>query len=161
MPNPQDAANGLDYLGRLSRQRKLRIITIDDREDRDKITTILLKGMGYTVKNERLPLADYAWDSPLGRILLERKTPRDAEDISRFGKQSRRLVAAGTGKYFPILLIDHPNHSRDRRWEDFGLDNLCLSIQGTIRVVHCNQGQLAYRLDSIYKWSQKGKHEFS
>ena len=161
MPNPKDAVNGLDYLGRLTRQRKLRIITIDDREDRDKITTILLKGMGYTIKSERMPLADYGWDSPLGRVLVERKTPRDAEDIARFARQSRRLIAAGRGKYLPIIIIDHPNHSRDRRWEDFGLDNLCLSIQGHIRVVHCNQGQLAYRLDSIYKWTQKGKHEFS
>jgi len=161
MPNPASLAKDLDYLGRSKRQRKLRIITIDDREDRDKITAVLLRGMGYTVKVERIPLADYAWESPLGRVLLERKTPRDAEDIARFARQSRRLVAAGTGAYFPIVLIDHPNYSRDRRWEDFGLDNLCLSIQGNIRVVHCNQGQLAHRLDSIYQWTQKGKHEFS
>ena len=161
MPNPKAIATDLDYLGRLRRQRKERIITIDDREDRDKITTVLLRGMGYTTLQKRIPLADYTWDSPLGTVLLERKTPRDAEDISRFARQSRRLIAAGTGAYFPIVLIDHPNYSRDRRWEDFGLDNLCLSIQENIRVVHCNQGQLAYRLDSLYKWTQKGKHEFS
>lgn len=149
----------LDYHGRKKRQRKQRTIKIDDREDRDGLTALLLSGMGYTVEKARLPLGDYSWESPLGLVLVERKTPKDARDFDRDLSQIKRLREVANIA-FPILLIDHRAWSEDPLWENFALDNLLLSVQGTIRVAHCTQGQLAHRLDSLYQWSMKNHHTF-
>ena len=139
----------------------MKLIEIDDREDRDGITEILLAGMGYTPQRIRLPLGDFRWESPLGQVLVERKTPQDARDINRFYKQFMRLTKASReGGVFPILLIDHRPQKDEGLWEEFGLDNMCMSAQSVVRVAHCTQGQLAHRLDSIYQWTQKPKHDF-
>lgn len=152
-------AESLDYLGKKRRQRKLRIITIDKgREDKDGITGLLLSGMGYTIEYRQLPLGDYAWDSKLGQVIVERKTPSDIRDIPRLSTQLRRLrEGAASGAIFPVLLIDW--RASESPWEEMILDNIEMSCQGSIHVAHCLQGQLAHRLDNLYMWSNKYRHE--
>lgn len=152
-----DMGKELDYVGKLNRQRKPRIIEVDKREDRDGLTRILLAGLGYSVIYRVLPLGDYQWDSKLGRVIVERKTPIDARDIERLAEQLSRLRLSQTEGCFPVLLIDHRGHA-ENPWSDNDFDNLLLSIQGRVRVVHCLQGQLAHRLDSLYRYSNKSRH---
>jgi len=148
----------LDYHGRITRQKKVRIIEIDSREPHDRLTDILLGGLGYTVSRRILPLGDYQWDSKLGRVIVERKTPIDAADIPRLSRQLGLLRRASRDGCFVILLIDHRKSHREP-WSDIEFDNLLLSAQGRVRVVHCLQGQLAHRLDSLYRWTNKSNHQ--
>ena len=152
-------AESLDFLGKKRRQRKLRLITIDKgREDKDGITGLLLSGMGYTIEYRQLPLGDYTWDSKLGPVILERKTPSDIRDIPRLSSQLRRLrEGAKGGACFPILLVDW-RQAQDP-WEEMILDNIEMACQGSVHVAHCLQGQLAHRLDNLYVWSNKSSHE--
>src|SRR3990167_5051695 len=139
------AGEAFNYGGKLLRQRKERIITIDDREDLDRLTQLLLNGMGYAT-------------------VVERKTPSDARDLSRLSSQLSRLRRVGAEQtIFPIVLIDHRKEYKRpgyEPWSDIDFDNLLLSVQGTVKVCHCLQGQLAHRLDAIYRWSQKSSHGF-
>ena len=156
----------LAFHSRLKKQRKARVIEIDTHEDLDRLTELLLRGMGYAVVRRLLPLGDFQWESPLGQVIVERKTPTDARDVERLNKQVVRLRDSSShGGCFPILLIDHreeynrPRHSaKYQPWSDSDLDNVLLSIGGRIRIAHCQQGQLAHRLDSLYRWSQKSSH---
>lgn len=150
-------SRSLDYKGRADRQRKQRLIRIDAREPRDGITDVLLGGMGYSTERAILPLGDYQWESKLGLCVIERKTPADAHDMDRLRQQVQRL--RGASGVLPILLIDWRSRY-ENPWKDHDFDNLLVSIQGTIRVAHCLQGQLAHRLDSLYKWSQRTGHTF-
>lgn len=158
-----DIARELSFVSKNKRRRKERTIEIDDREDRDRLTQLLLGGLGYSTPVVRLPLGDFRWESPLGIVLVERKTPRDITDLDRTASQLNRLRAAAKEGVFPILLVDHVPARRDsnyRTWADDAIDNLLLSLSGTVRVAHCEQGQLAYRLDSLYQWSQRREHRF-
>ena len=150
--------SALDYKGRADRQRKVRAIGIDVRESRDRLTDTLLDGLGYSIERRVLPLGDYQWESKLGLVVVERKTPADAHDLDRLRQQCERLRSASG--ILPILLIDH-RYGRENPWKDHDFDNLLVSIQGRIRIAHCLQGQLAHRLDSLYKWSQRSGHTFS
>ena len=165
----------LDFVGRANRQRKARVIEIDTHEDLDRLTELLLTGMGYTVRRRLLPLGDFQWDTHQGRCIIERKTPADARDLGRLLAQITRLREAA--RAWPtrdklqdaitivILLIDHRKEWRDNpnysAWDDHAFDNLLVSIAGIIRIAHCEQGQLAHRLDSLYQWSQKHIHSFT
>ena len=165
----EKAGKALDYRGRANRQRKARVIEIDVHEDKDGLTQVLLNGLGYSTTRCALPLGDFRWESRLGLVLVERKTPSDARDIPRLSRQvarlrgaaSRSMVGDGLG-VFPILLIDHrPEYIRDpsyKPWADEALDNVCLSVCGRVRVAHCLQGQLAHRLHGLYEWSNKSSH---
>lgn len=155
----------LAFHSRLKKQRKARVIEIDTHEDLDRLTELLLTGMGYTVIRRLLPLGDFQWGSPLGQVIIERKTPDDARDILRLTKQVRRLRDSSShGGCFPILLVDHREEwgrkakGKYQPWSDSDLDNVLLSICGRIRIAHCQQGQLAHRLDSLFRWSQKSTH---
>ncbi|KKK88667.1 hypothetical protein LCGC14_2740850 [marine sediment metagenome] len=156
----------LAFHSRLKKQRKARVIEIDTHEDLDRLTELLLTGMGYTVVRRLLPLGDYQWGSPLGQVIVERKTPADARDVERLSKQVVRLRDASShGGCFPILLIDHREEYNTGRytpkyqpWSDSDFDNVLLSIGGRVRIAHCQQGQLAHRLDSLYRWSMKSSH---
>lgn len=155
----------LDFNGKADRQRRTRLIQIDTHEDLDRLTELLLVGMGYTVERRTLPLGDYQWDSRLGRCIVERKTPTDARDIKRLRRQAGKLRAS-VGRdtpsrpraTFPIILIDHRNKKDWKPWDDHDFDNLLISLSGRIRIAHCLQGFLAYRLDSLYRWSNKSSH---
>ena len=155
----------LAFHSRLKKQRKARVIEIDTHEDLDRLTELLLTGMGYTVLRRLLPLGDFQWESPLGRVLVERKTPSDARDVGRLRRQVARLRDSSShGGCFPILLIDHRSeYAKEHKgkyqlWSDSDFDNVLLSIGGRIRLAHCQQGQLAHRLDSLYRWSHKSSH---
>lgn len=158
----------LAFHSRLKKQRKARVVEIDTHEDLDRLTELLLTGMGYTVIRRLLPLGDFQWASPLGQVIVERKTPADARDVVRLSAQVSRLRDASShGGCFPILLIDHRDEyakpkgrykEKYQPWSDSDFDNVLLSIGGRIRVAHCQQGQLAHRLDSLYRWSQKSSH---
>lgn len=161
--NRRPLGKALDYRGRANRQRKTRLIEIDVHEDKDGLTQVLLNGLGYSVSRVPLPLGDFRWESRLGLVLVERKTPSDARDILRLARQVGRLrLAAREGGVFPILLIDHrPEYLRDpnyKPWADEALDNVCLSVCGRVRVAHCLQGMLAHRLHGLYEWSNKSSH---
>ncbi len=156
----------LSIYSKLKRQRKAKVIEIDTHEDLDRLTELLLTGMGFTVIRRLLPLGDFQWDSPLGRVIVERKTPADARDVKRLSEQVARLRDSSShGGCFPIILIDHREEYNKGRyspkyqpWSDDDFDNVLLSIGGRIRVAHCQQGQLAHRLDSLYRWTQKSTH---
>ncbi len=155
----------LSTYSKLKRQRKAKVIEIDTHEDLDRLTELLLTGMGYTVIRRLLPLGDFQWASPLGQVIIERKTPADARDVKRLTEQVGRLRDAGAhGGCFAILLIDHREDwgrrtkGKYQPWSDDDFDNVLLSIGGRIRVTHCQQGQLAHRLDSLYRWSTKSSH---
>lgn len=155
----------LAFYSRLKKQRKARVIEIDTHEDLDRLTELLLTGLGYTVIRRLLPLGDFQWGSPLGQVIVERKTPTDARDVARLSNQVARLRDSSShGGCFPILLIDHreaydrARYGKYQPWSDTDLDNVLISICGRIRIAHCQQGQLAHRLDSLYRWSQKSSH---
>ncbi len=155
----------LSIHSRLKKQRKARVIEIDTHEDLDRLTELILTGMGYTVIRRLLPLGDFQWASPLGQVVVERKTPTDARDVKRLSEQVVRLRDSSShGGCFPILLIDHREDWARRTkkkyqpWSDDDFDNVLLSIGGRIRVAHCQQGMLAHRLDSLYKWTNKASH---
>jgi len=156
----QEIIKALDFVGRAKRQRKVRLIEIDDREDLDGLTDTLLTGAGFTVIRRRLPLGDFQWDSKLGRVIVERKTPSDAKDIPRLLRQTIRLRDARTGAgCFPILLLDYRDDKPEHAWSDSSLDNLLMAVSGRVRIARCLQGQLADRLESLYYWTNKSKHD--
>ena len=160
MPDLADITKRLDYVGRTARQRKVRAIDMDYHEDVDSITALLLTGMGYTVKRRKLPMGDYQWDSKLGQVIVERKTPSDIQDLVRFGRQLEGMRIAAHNGCFCVLLIDHAATNKKNRWDDIGFDNLLMAVGGSVKIAHCNQGELANRLDSLYQFSQKGEHGF-
>lgn len=157
--NKDDITKALDFVGRAKRQRKVRLIEIDDREDKDGLTATLLTGAGFQVIRRRLPLGDYQWDSKLGRVVVERKTPSDAKDIGRLVGQVVRLRDARQAGCFPVLLMDYRDDTADKAWSDFGLDNVLMAVSGRIRIVRCLQGQLADRLENLYAWTQRSSHD--
>ena len=139
----------LSIYSKLKKQRKARVIEIDTHEDLDRLTELLLTGMGYTVIRRLLPLGDFQWASPLGQVIIERKTPSDARDVKRLQRQVVRLRDAGAhGGCFAILLIDHREdwgrHTKGKYqpWSDDDFDNVLLSIGGRVRIAIVNKGSL-------------------
>ena len=153
----------LDYVGRKERQRYPRTIAMDYHEDIDGVAALLLSGIGYTVDKRVLPLGDYQWSSPLGLVIVERKTPADLQDLARLKRQLDKLRVADAEGCFSVLLVDHTtdySRSGHKWWTDNTLDNLLLAISGKVHVAHCVQGELAHRLDALYRLTQKKEHGF-
>lgn len=163
-------ADSLDLVGKNSRQRKPRVIRMDTREP-DIITANLLTGLGYTIERIGMPVGDYGWDlreeSWLGNkgykgLALERKTLADLRDTSRLRKQLRTMVAAYYETLF-VVMIEHTfDTDRKRRWPEESILNAELSIQlGGVYVTRCEGNDVAGRLDSLWKWSQKRTHQLA
>lgn len=146
-------------------------LIMDTRENKtEKYNVNVVKDLernGFTVIHKALPTGDYLWESRLGTVLIERKTPDDLRGMKRFRAQLARMRELES-EYFPILLIDH----RPIRWNNWAkrytklgtkelndLDNLLLSVQGRVRVAHCDAGALATRLSSLYDWTNKPRHQ--
>lgn len=161
-------ADSLDLVGKNQRQRKVRRMWQDTREP-DAVTRNLLMGMGYTVDRVGMPLGDYGWelrpDAFLGSKYLsftvERKTLADLRDVARLRKQ----IAKGRreSRTFYLVLIEHRfDTDRKRRWPEESILNAELSLQlGGVRVTRCEGNDVAGRLDSLFKWSQKRTHQLS
>ena len=139
------------------KQKRGAKITVDVNEDRDGVVRAVLTGFGYEVDWRRLPLGDFQWDSPLGRVIVERKTPRDISDVPRLSRQVKRLRAAAREGAFVLILLDQADWNRSR-WDDFGLDHLLISIQSPIRISRCTRGQLAQKLDALWEYTTKKSH---
>jgi len=164
-------ADALDLVGKNQRQRKVRNMWQDTREP-DAVTLNLLTGLGYTVERLGMPMGDYGWDlreeSFLhGRgffsVTVERKTLADLRDVGRLRKQLLRMWEAGLHGTFFIVLIEHSfDKDKKRRWPEESILNAELSIQlGGVRVTRCEGNDVAGRLDSLWKWSQKRTHQLS
>jgi ERCC4-type nuclease len=168
-------ADSLDLVGKNSRQRKPRIIRMDTRE-RDAVTANLLTGMGYTLEHIGMPVGDYGWDLREGSWLqlagnavltLERKTLADLRDTGRLKKQLDRMSwrrrFSPVPREFFIVMIEHAfDTDRKRRWPEESILNAELSIQlGGVHVTRCEGNDVAGRLDSLYKWSQKRTHQLA
>ena len=169
-------ADSLDFVGKNARQRKVREMRQDTREP-DAVTFNLLTGMGYTLDHHAMLIGDYGWelrDESWLRVMgyvtftLERKTLADLRDVERLRKQllnmtKANLTAHGTDQAFFIAMIEHAfDTDRKRRWPEESILNAELSIQlGGVRVTRCGGNDVAGRLDSLWKWSQKRTHQLA
>jgi len=163
-------ATDLDLVGKNERQRKVRVIRMDTRE-RDVVTANLLTGMGYTLEHIGTPLGDYGWDlreeswlhCVLGyeSLVLERKTLADLRDTVRLKRQLARLDNAL--RVLPVVLLEHAfDTDRKRRWPEESILNAELSMQlRGVKVTRCEGNDVAGRLDSLYRWSQKRTHQLA
>ena len=160
-------ADSLDLVGKNARQRKVRTIHMDTREP-DVITANLLTGLGYTIERIGMPVGDYRWDVKeesylhergLFGVVVERKTLADLRDVPRLRKQLSKMH---TLDLF-IILIEHSfDTDRKRRWPEESILNAELSIQlGGVHVTRCEGNDVAGRLDSLYRWSQKRTHQLA
>lgn len=169
-------AESLDLVGKLSRQRKVRRMWQDTREP-DAVTLNLLVGMGYTVERIGMPIGDYGWavrdESWLAAegwatLVVERKTLADLRDVPRLRRQLSRMREAWDLqptdlRTLFVMLIEHTfDTDRKRKWPEESILNAELSIQmGGVMVTRCEGNDVAGRLDSLYKWSQKRTHQLS
>ncbi len=166
-------ADSLDLVGKNQRQRKVRRIWQDTREP-DAVTRNLLMGLGYTVDRLGMPLGDYGWDINPNSFLaddylalfLERKKLSDLRNVKHLEKQLKRMVASmklNKGRTLFVVMIEYLfDTDRKRRWPEQSILNAELSIQlGGIMVTRCEGNDVAGRLDSLYKWSQKRTHQLS
>ena len=161
-------SDSLDLVGKNQRQRKVRRMWQDTREP-DPVTLNLLRGMGYTVDRLGMPMGDYGWeirpDSFLsGKYLsltVERKTLADLRDVPRLRKQLAKGQAESRTCF--LVLIEHTfDTDRKRKWPEDSILNAELSMQlGGIMVTRCAGNDVAGRLDSLYKWSQKRTHQLA
>ena len=169
-------ADSLDLVGKNSRQRKVREMRADTREQ-DAVTFNLLTGMGYTLDHHAMLIGDYGWDlreeswlRAMGYVVftLERKTLADLRDVERLKKQLHRARLAmaqepdGARTFF-VVMIEHAfDTDRKRRWPEESILNAELSIQlGGVRVTRCGGNDVAGRLHSLYLWSQKRTHQLA
>ena len=169
-------ADALDLVGKNSRRRVIHNITQDTREP-DAVTLNLLTGMGYTVERRALVIGDYSWElrpeswlHGIGYVTftLERKTLADLRDVARLKRQLEKarallvLETEGHRTFFSILLEHAFDTDRKRRWPEESILNAELSLQlGGVRVTRCEGNDVAGRLDSLWKWSQKRTHQLS
>ena len=163
-------ADSLDLVGKNQRQRKVRRIWQDTREP-DAVTRNLITGMGYTVDRLGMPMGDYGWDIRPDSFLsdkhlvavVERKTLADLRDVSRLRRQLTKMRDAYMGYPLCIIMIEYLfDTDRKRRWPEESILNAELSMQlGGIMVTRCEGNDVAGRLDSLYKWSQKRTHQLS
>lgn len=161
-------ADSLDLVGKLSRQRKVRRMWQDTREP-DAVTRNLLTGMGYTVDRIGMPIGDYGWElrpdaflsSKYLSFTVERKTLADLRDVARLRKQISK--GRRESRTFYLVLIEYRfDTDKKRRWPEESILNAELSLQlGGVRVTRCGGNDVAGRLDSLYKWSQKRTHQLS
>lgn len=158
----------LDFDGKKSRQRKVRMIRWDSNERLPTDKMLLETTFGYTLDTLRLPVGDFSWDirpeawlhAVLGYeiMVVERKSLADLRDVARLRSQLDRLVKIDGA--LSVLLIDQRfDRDRERRWREGAVLNAALSVQFTgVKVTHCAEGSLAERLDELYQWSQKRHH---
>ena len=164
-----------DFVGRKSRQRKPREITMDTREP-DAVTELILSGSGYTVGRRALPVGDYAWDLKpasylttrlaYGRLVVERKTLADLRDVPRLMDQVRRMAAVLRSEpmdnqtLFIILIEYRWDKDHKRKWSESAIRNAKLSLQlAGVMIAECEDNGIADAIDTLWQWSQKSKHE--
>jgi ERCC4-type nuclease len=161
-----DYASSLDFVGKNERQRKVREIRVDTREQ-DAVTLNLLTGMGYTIDRHAMLIGDYGWDlreeswlheAVYRTVVIERKSLADLRDVGRLERQLRKM--SQDTKAFYIILIEYAfDTDRKRRWPEESILNAELSIQlGGVRVTRCEGNDVAGRLHSLYQWSMKRTH---
>lgn len=169
-------ADDLDLVGKNDRQRKVRRMRMDTREQ-DAVTFNLLTGMGYTVDRHAMVFGDYGWDLREESWLraagyigfnLERKTLADLRDVTRLRKQLERAKAVmgqephNQRTFFAVMVEHRFDTDRKRKWPEESILNAELSIQsGGVRVTRCGGNDVAGRLDSLWKWSQKRTHQLA
>ena len=167
-------ANELDLKGKVSRQRKIRGLTMDTREP-DEVSYTLLTGQGYTVTRRTMLVGDWGWEvrpeSFLGKrgyteALVERKTLADLRDTERLIRQLKgaAMLTASRDwdrKVFFIVLIEHKfDTDRKRRWSDKAVQMAKLSLQldSDVYVTECAENGIADSIDNLYNWTNKAKH---
>ncbi len=169
-------SDSLDLVGKNDRQRKVRAMWQDTREP-DAVTLNLLTGMGYTVERLGMPLGDYGWvirdeswlaTAGYAAVIVERKTLADLRDVPRLRKQLARMrevweLEETDLRSLFVVLIEHAfDTDRKRRWPEESILNAELSIQlGGVRVTRCGGNDVAGRLDSLWRWSQKRTHQLA
>jgi ERCC4-type nuclease len=169
-------ADSLDLVGKNQRQRKVREMRVDTREQ-DAVTINLLQGMGYTVDRHAMLIGDYGWDlreeswlrtAGYVTFTLERKTLADLRDVERLKRQLKRagallvLETEGHRTFFSVLMEHRFDTDRKRRWPEESILNAELSLQlGGVKVTRCEGNDVAGRLHSLYQWSQKRTHQLS
>ena len=84
-------------------------------------------------------------------------------DLRRVRRLSEQLARMGHRRTFFIVMIEHSfDTDRKRRWPEESILNAELSIQlGGVYVTRCEGNDVAGRLDSLYKWSQKRTHQLA
>ena len=169
-------AYNLDLVGKNSRQRKPRPMWQEVREP-DAVTLNLLTGLGYTVERRGSLIGDYGWElrdeswlatAGHAALIVERKTLADLRDVSRLRKQLARMrevweVEENDLRTLFVVMIEHAfDTDRKRRWPEESILNAELSIQlGGVHVTRCEGNDVAGRLDSLWKWSQKRTHQLA
>lgn len=162
-----DYADSLDLVGKNHRQRKTRLIRMDVREH-DVITANLLAGMGYTLGVHGMLIGDYGWNlreeswlrvNGYEVLTLERKTLADLRDTRRL---KRQLTKQRLGVFFVVMIEYRFDTDRKRKWPEESILNAELSMQlGGVHVTRCEGNDVAGRLDSLWKWSQKRTHQLA
>ena len=132
----------------------------------------LLRGLGLTATVIEALVGDYIWQSPLGVVMVERKTVNDLLASVGDGRLHRQLTTMTELAKVPILLVEgelsqydgHMDAWRGKEaqkdWNFNAVMNLMLSWQlGGIYVT--SSPGLSYthlRIQSLYNWSQKNSH---
>lgn len=147
------------------------MITVDDRQPSE--TTPMLLGMDIPAKTERMVFGDEAWDSPMGRVVVEEKALSDLlTSALGTGRLDEQLVLCVDGSDIPILMILGEVGERwgtvttlHGGWKpvkyDFDrLDNLLVEwqLRGVI-IKHCPDPEhRVFRLASLYNFTTKQEH---
>lgn len=142
-------------------------LTVDSREPAKM--AVLLRGKGFEVDIKTLDSGDYAWNTALGMLGVERKTiPNLISDIMNgvAAAQLERLARAYT---IPMLLIEgviaynaqgemvvFAGSKPKAHIKEMALRNWIISRQlEGIYVDYCASGSSHERIAQLYKWSQE------
>ncbi len=124
-----------------------------------------LAGYGVQATKGTLPL-DYAWTAQGKAVMGDSKTPSDLIASVSDGRLYAQMEAAGDGLAFIFLrgpvsedggfTVGDRNHA----WDYDAFDNLLLSLQlAGVKIVNCpRDDQVARRLASFYKWTDREEH---
>ena len=133
--------------------------------------------MGYTIDRHAMLVGDYGWDlreeswlheAGYVTFTLERKTLADLRDVGRLKRQLKKarallvLETEGHRTFFSVMIEYLFDTDRKRRWPEESILNAELSLQlGGVKTTRCEGNDVAGRLDSLWKWSQKRTHQLS
>lgn len=141
----------------------------DDREP--SYLAVLLRGEGIEVEVRRLSAGDYQWESPLGRVGVERKTVDDLLSSIASGRLDDELARLVEAVALPVLFLQGGlEYFRGRPvgggFQAVPLDltavlNKLLSwqLRGVALYPLPDDGREGIFLAGLYRWTQKERHQ--
>lgn len=152
------------------------MIRIDRREPK-KLTEKLvgtLGGLGISFTIVELATGDFAWESPIGEIAIERKTVSDFLDSFQKGRLQEQLRRLIESYEVPILMIEGYVEERmghvylgkgkgtwANKWSYSGFRNILLEWQmaGVLLETTKSIPDTVRRIAGLYRFTRKENHE--